>query len=483
MSMIHEECGVFGVFGDSSGEAAVKAYHGLYALQHRGQESCGIVVNDDGLFSTHKDVGLVSEVMLPHVLRDLGTGSMAVAHVRYSTTGGNDRVNAQPLLVNHMKGRLAIAHNGNISNAYKLRRELELEGAVFHTTTDTELISFLIIRERIQCSSIEEAVSRAMDKLEGAFSLVIMSPSKLIAVRDERGFRPLCYGQTADGTYIVASESCALDAVGARLIRDIEPGEILLFDPQGVHSFTEHCGKAPRSFCVFEFIYFARPDSVIDGSSVHEARLRAGAFLALEHPVQADLVIGVPDSGVDAAIGYSRQSGIPYGIGLIKNKYIGRTFIAPEQKTRTNMVRIKLNPVMEAVRGKRIVLVDDSIVRGTTSKRIVSMLREAGATEIHIRVSAPPFKNPCYYGTDIDSREDLIACRANPEQLAKLLGADSLGYLCVEHANMLAAHACGRGFCTACFDGNYPTEVPTETEKNRFERRISERAKVEEKNT
>ena len=275
-----------------SGDAAMKAYHGLYALQHRGQESCGIVVNDDGLFRTHKDLGLVSEVMQPNALRELGCGTMAVGHVRYSTTGGNDRANVQPLLVNHMKGRLAIAHNGNISNAYKLRRELELDGAVFHTTTDTELISYLIIRERIQCPSIEEAVSRAMDKLEGAFSLVIMSPSKLIAVRDERGFRPLCYGQTTDGTYVVASESCALDAVGAHMIRDVEPGEILLFDAEGVRSITDHCGKAPRSFCVFEFIYFARPDSVIDGSSVHEARLRAGAFLALEHPVQADLVIG-----------------------------------------------------------------------------------------------------------------------------------------------------------------------------------------------
>lgn len=474
MSSIHEECGVFGVSGAADGNAALRAYYGLYALQHRGQESCGIVVNDDGLFTAHKDLGLVSEVMAPQALRELGQGSMAVGHVRYSTTGGNERVNAQPLLVNHMKGRLAIAHNGNISNSPKLRRELELNGAVFHTTTDTELISFLIIQERLGCDSIEEAVSRAMHRLEGAFSLVIMSPSKLIAVRDERGFRPLCYGQTADGAYVVASESCALDAVGAHLIRDLEPGEILWLDADGVHSRTEHCGKAPKSLCVFEFIYFARPDSVIDGSSVHEARLRAGSFLALEHPVQADIVIGVPDSGIDAAIGYSRQSGIPYGIGLIKNKYIGRTFIAPEQSIRSNMVRIKLNPVAAAVRGKRVVMVDDSIVRGTTSKRIVAMLREAGATEIHLRISAPPFKNPCYYGTDIDSREDLIACRADPEKLAGMLGADSLGYLSVEHAAMLAAHSCGHGFCTACFDGKYPTEVPEDTEKNRFEHRISE---------
>ena len=480
MSGIHEECGVFGVFGDVDGTAALKTYYGLYALQHRGQESCGIVVNDDGLFRVHKDLGLVSEIITPRVIQELGPGRMAVGHVRYSTTGGNERANAQPLIVNHMKGRLAIAHNGNISNSHKLRRELELNGAVFHTTTDTELISFLIIQERLSSASIEEAVSRAMNRLEGAFSLVIMSSAKLIAVRDERGFRPLCYGQTDDGTYIVASESCALDAVGAHLIRDLEPGEILLFDTDGVHSMTEHCGKAPKSFCSFEFIYFARPDSVIDGSSVHEARLRAGSFLALEHPVQADIVVGVPDSGIDAAIGYSRQSGIPYGIGLIKNKYIGRTFIAPEQSTRANMVRIKLNPVAGAVKGKRVVLVDDSIVRGTTSKRIVAMLRDAGAQEIHLRITAPPFKNPCYYGTDIDSRSDLIACGANPEQLAGLLGADSLGYLSVEHAAMLAAHSCGHGFCTACFDGNYPTDIPDETQKNKFERRLSEAADEED---
>jgi amidophosphoribosyltransferase len=474
MSSAREACGVFGVFGQEDGHAALTAYYGLYALQHRGQERCGIVVNDDGLFTAHKDLGLVSEVVTPRVLQELGLGKMAVGHVRYSTTGGNERENAQPLLVNHRKGRLALAHNGNLTNAFQLREELELEGSVFHTTTDTELISCLIIRERIRCPSIEEAICRAMYRLEGAYSLVIMSPSKLIAVRDRHGFRPLCYGQTSDGTYIVASETCALDAVGARLIRELEPGEIVVFSREGIRSIREHCGKAPPSLCVFEYIYFARPDSVLDGVSVSEARLRAGAFLALEHPVQADIVVGVPDSGIDAAIGYARQSGIPYGIGLIKNKYIGRTFIAPEQSLRVDMVKIKLNPVAHAVRGKRVVLVDDSIVRGTTSRRLVGLLRDAGATEVHMRISSPPFLNPCYYGTDIDSRGDLIACKATVEEIARQIGVDSLGYLNLDHVSLVARGDCGGGYCTGCFSGKYPTELPRVARKSRFERKISE---------
>jgi amidophosphoribosyltransferase len=472
MNSLREACGVFGVFGQTDGNAALTTYYGLYALQHRGQESCGIVVNDDGLFRARKDLGLVSEVITPRVLTDLGPGSMAVGHVRYSTTGGNDRVNAQPILVNHRKGRLALAHNGNLTNAYQLREELEMAGTVFHTTTDTELISCLVIRERIHCGSIEEAVSLAMEKLHGAFSLCIMSPSKLIAVRDEHGFRPLCYGQTADGTYIVASETCALDAVGARFIREVEPGEIVVFSRSGVRSLREHCGKAKPSLCVFEYIYFARPDSVLDGISVNEARLRAGAFLALEHPVQADIVIGVPDSGIDAAIGYARQSGIPYGIGLIKNKYIGRTFISPVASARADMVKIKLNPIASAIRDKRVVLVDDSIVRGTTSRRLVGLIRDAGAKEVHMRVSSPPFLNSCYYGTDIDSRGDLIACRASVPEIAREIGADSLGYLSVNDVALLAHGESGGGYCTGCFSGKYPTELPTVAKKNRFEQKI-----------
>ena len=475
--LLHEECGVFGVFANKKSNVAATAYYGLFALQHRGQESCGIVVNDDGVFNSYKDVGLVNDVFTPEILGNLGLGNMAVGHVRYGTTGANARLNAQPILVNHFKGRLALAHNGNLVNTYELRHELELAGSIFHTTSDTEVISYLITKERLGAPSIEEAVNRAMNKIKGAYSLVIMSPAKLIAARDENGFRPLCYGVTEDGTYIVASESCALDAVSAKFVRDIEPGEIVIFDENGIRSITDHCNKKPKTLCVFEYIYFARPDSVIDGASVHEARLRAGAFLALEHPVQADIVIGVPDSGLDAAIGYSRQSGIPYGIGFIKNKYIGRTFISPGQSSREDKVRIKLNVVSSVVKGKRVVLIDDSIVRGTTSGRIVKLLREAGASEVHMRVSAPPFLNPCYYGTDIDSRENLIACHHTVEEISEIIGADSLGYLSVDNARKLAVHcngSCGEGYCTACFNGEYPTEIPSEMHKDRFEQKISE---------
>lgn len=477
MSNLREECGVFGVYSPTPCDVAGTTYYGLFALQHRGQESCGIVVNDDGVFTSYKDVGLVNDVFTPENLARLGEGNISVGHVRYGTTGGNDRSNAQPIVVNHVKGRMALAHNGNLVNSGELRRSLELEGSIFHTTSDTEVISYLITKARLTAPSIEQAINAAMNKLKGAYSLVIASPSKLIAVRDEHGFRPLCCGKTEDGRYIVASESCALDAVGATLIRDIRPGEILVFDKNGIRSIEDHCGKAPHTLCVFEYIYFARPDSVIEGCCVHSARMRAGAFLALEHPVQADVVIGVPDSGIDAAIGYSRQSGIPYELGFIKNKYIGRTFIAPGQKSREDKVKIKLNPVSEVVKGKRVVLIDDSIVRGTTSARIVKLLREAGATEIHMRVSAPAFTNPCYYGTDIDSKENLIACKHTVSEIAKLIGVDSLGYLGLESAKQMAKGVNGSGYCTACFDGVYPTEIPSAPMKNRFETKISENNK------
>lgn len=472
MSNLREECGVFGIYAPEASDIAHTAYYGLFALQHRGQESCGIVVNNNGMFSAYKDTGLVNDVFTPEVLNGLGSGEMAVGHVRYGTTGSNDRNNAQPIVVNHINGKIALAHNGNLVNSNELRYELELQGSIFHTTSDTEVISYIITKERLSSSTLEEAVDRAMNKLHGAYSLVIMDYSKLLAVRDENGFRPLCYGKTADGRYVVASESCALDSVGAEFVRDILPGEIVVFDKSGVHSVKTHCNKVPCSMCVFEYIYFARPDSVIDGCSVHAARMRAGAFLALEHPVQADVVIGVPDSGIDAAIGYSKQSGIPYELGFIKNKYIGRTFIAPGQQSREDKVKIKLNPVSEVVRGKRVVMIDDSIVRGTTSARIVRLLREAGAKEIHMRVSAPPFLNPCYYGTDIDSRENLIACKHSVDEIAKLIGVDSLGYLSVESVKQIAKGVHGTGYCTACFDGNYPTEIPQEATKNRFETNI-----------
>ena len=474
MSSLREECGVFGVFGAERQNVASTTYYGLFALQHRGQESCGIVVNDDGVFNYYKDSGLVNDVFTPEILENLGFGNMAVGHVRYGTTGASDRLNSQPVVINHHKGRMALAHNGNLVNSYELRQELELAGSIFHTTSDTEVISYIITKERIATDSIESAVNKTMDKIKGAYSLVIMSPAKLIAVRDPHGFRPLCYGVTSDGTYIIASETCALDSVSAKYVRDVEPGEILIFEKDGIRSIKDHCGKAPKKLCIFEHIYFARPDSVVDGVSVHEARMKAGACLAMEHPVQADVVIGVPDSGLSAAMGYAKQSGIPYGTGFIKNKYIGRTFIAPGQKTREDKVRIKLNVLAETVKGKRVVLVDDSIVRGTTITRIVSLLREAGATEVHVRSSAPPFTNPCYYGTDIDSRENLIACKYELSEIAGVVGADSVGYLSVDHLYMLIGTTPGVGYCDSCFSGEYPTEVPAVAHKNRFEKKISE---------
>ena len=469
---IHEECGVFGVMSTKRENVAGIAYYGLYALQHRGQESCGIVVNDDGVFSSYKDLGLVSEVFSKDTLAHLSAGNMAVGHVRYGTTGGTTRNNCQPIEVNHQKGKMALAHNGNLSNALELRDKLELSGAIFHTTSDTETIAYVVTRERIVTPSIEEAVSKAMYSLEGAYSLILMSSTKMIAARDPYGFRPLCYGQMSYGAYVIASESCALTAVGAEFVRDVLPGEILVFSENGVESRKEHCDKQKRKTCIFEYIYFARPDSVIDGVSVSKSRVRAGEILAENYPADADIVIGVPDSGLEAALGFSRASGIPYGIGLIKNKYIGRTFISPGQNERMDQVRIKLSPVKNVIEGKRVVLIDDSIVRGTTSKRIVKLLREAGAKEIHMRISAPPFLHPCYYGTDIDSEENLIACHHSMEEIAEIIGVDSLGYLPLDNLNQLVE---SEDYCAACFNGVYPTTIPTDLRKDRFERKLSER--------
>lgn len=471
---IHEECGVFGVLASEPTDVASICYYGLYALQHRGQESCGIVVNDDGVFASYKDLGLVSEVFSGETLSRLPKGTMAVAHARYGTTGATNRNNCQPIEVNHQKGRMALAHNGNLSNAAELRNTLELAGAIFHTTSDTETIAYIVTRERLKTPSIEDALSAAMNTLDGAYSLVLMSPQKLICARDPYGFRPLCYGKTQDGMYVVASESCALHAVGAEFVRDVEPGEILVFSKNGVVSRREHCGEKNKKLCIFEYIYFARPDSRIDGVSVHAARVRAGRVLAKTHPVEADIVIGVPDSGLDAALGFSQESGIPYGIGLIKNKYIGRTFISPGQNARLDQVKIKLSAIEESVRGKRVVLIDDSIVRGTTSGRIVKLLREAGATEIHMRISSPPFLHPCYYGTDIDSEEHLIACMHSVEEIAEIIGADTLGYLPVSELGALTGNC---QYCSACFSGDYPTAIPKDTRKDRFEQRLSQAKK------
>lgn len=474
MGQLKEECGVFGVFCREAYDVAHMTYYGLYALQHRGQESAGIVVNDDGVFRTHKDGGVVEDVFTPAVFEKLGEGNMALGHVRYGTAATKDRINAQPMVVNHVKGRMAIANNGTLVNAQALREKLEMEGLIFHTASDTEIISYLITRERLRTSSIEEAVEKAVASLEGSFSFIVMSPSKMIAVRDGWGFHPICYGETEDGRIVIASESCALNSVGATLCRELEPGEILVVDAEGIRSIRTHVGARKHARCVFEYIYFARPDSRIDGFSVHAARVAAGEFLAKTHPVEADVVIGVPDSGLDAAIGYAKASGIPYEIGFIKNKYIGRTFIAPGQSNREDKVRIKLNPIADVVKGKRVVLVDDSIVRGTTGGRIVKLLRDAGATEIHMRISSPPFLHPCYYGTDVDSRDHLVACHHTVEEIAALMNADTLGYLDLESVKLLTGEENKCEFCTACFDGCYPTEVPEHLTVCKYDRKISE---------
>ena len=470
---IHEECGVFGIYSKETSDVASQVYIALYALQHRGQESCGIVVNDKGVLSFHKDLGLVPEVFNPEILSKLGKGNIAIGHVRYSTTGNSNRENAQPLVVRHVKGPMSIAHNGNLVNARDLREQYELKGAIFHNTNDTQVISYAITEQRLKHSSIEKAVEQTMYMLKGAYSLVIMSPKKLIAARDPNGFRPLCMGRCRDGSIVVASESCAIDSIDAEFIRDILPGELVVIDENGIRSITTHCNTAKSSMCVFEYVYFARPDSVIEGASVHKARLNAGKILFEEHPADADVVIGVPDSGLDAALGFANASGIPYGVGFIKNRYVGRTFIQPNQSQRTNSVKIKLNVVREVVEGKRVVLVDDSIVRGTTCARIVALLREHGAKEVHMRVSCPPFTNPCYFGTDIDSKENLIACKMTIPEIAEHIGADSLGYLSLDGVKRIAADASCK-FCTACFDGEYPVDVPKEMPKDKFEFKIGE---------
>ena len=471
---LHEECGVFGIYDRAGGDdVAAAAYSALYALQHRGQESCGIAVNDDGVITGHRDLGLVNEVFTPQVMAQFPkTAKMATGHVRYATSGSRTRANAQPMVVRHCKGTIALCHNGNLTNAAQLRHQLEMDGAIFHGSSDTEVICYLVTRARLTAPSIEVAVSRTMDQLAGAYSVEIMSPTKLIAARAPHGFRPLGVGPLPGGGYVFASESCALDAVGAEFLRDVEPGEIVVADYNGLRSLKDHCGTAPSTMCVFEYIYFARPDSVIEGAGVHEARLQAGRFLAQEHPVEADVVIGAPDSGLDAALGYSQESGIPYGIGFIKNKYVGRTFIQGSQKQRENSVRIKLNAVRSTVEGKRVVLVDDSVVRGTTSARTIKLLRDAGAKEVHYRVSAPPCKAPCDFGADRPAPTLLIATGRTVDQINKLVGADTMGYLSVEHARQMAKGArCG--FCTACFTGEYPVKPPAAEEEMPYDRPLS----------
>jgi len=468
---------VFGIFTNKKqSDVASEAYMALFSLQHRGQQSCGIAVNDDGVIKSYRDMGLVPETFNPELLASkLGLGNMAIGHVEYSKYANGSRSDAQPLVVRHIKGTMALASSGTLVNVPELREELEMNGAIFHSSTDAEIISHVIIKERLNAKSIEAAVEQAMYRLKGSYSLIIMSPQKLIAARDPEGIHPLCMGQLGDDV-VFASESCAFDSIGATFVRDIKPGEIVIVDQDGVRSIESHCGSKGH-ICVLEYVYTARPDSVIEGASVHDARRRAGAFMALESPCQADVVIGVPDSGLDAALGFAQQSGIPYGVGFIKNRYIGRTFILPTQKQREDAVRIKLNVLKATVAGKRVVMVDDSIVRGTTSANIIRMLREAGATEVHVRISSPPFINPCYYGTDIDSKDKLIACKMSIDEIRQKIGADSLGYLSLEGVKKIAHCSTNCEFCTACFDGIYPAGVPSQKENkyDKFNYHINEK--------
>lgn len=458
---LHEECGVFGMYDLDGNDVASSIYYGLFALQHRGQESCGISVSDTfgpRKVDLLKGMGLVNEVFNSENLSKLH-GNIGVGHVRYSTAGESIPSNAQPLVINYVKGTLMLAHNGNLINANELRDELAYTGAIFQTTIDSEVIAYLVARERINAKTAQEAVTNAMKKLRGAYALVISSPRKLIGARDPFGFKPLCIGKR-DNAYILASETCALDTIGAEFVRDVLPGEVVTIDKDGIKSDTSMClPKAKEARCVFEYIYFARPDSNFDGVSVYHSRIMAGRFLAMDSPVEADVVVGVPESGNAAAMGYAMESGIPYGTAFVKNSYVGRTFIKPQQKSRESSVRIKLNVLKEAVCGKRVIMIDDSIVRGTTSDRIVQMLKDAGATEVHVRISSPPFLYECYFGTDIPSRDQLIAHNRTIEEINEIIGADSLGYLRVERLKEIAG---GLGICTGCFDEKYPMEPPKE---------------------
>lgn len=466
---LHEECGVFGAYDLEGGDVASTIYYGLFALQHRGQESCGIAVSDTagpkGKVLAAKGMGLVNEVFDEEKLEKL-KGNIGVGHVRYSTAGASNAQNVQPLVLNYVKGILMLAHNGNLVNAPELREELEYTGAIFQTTIDTEMIAYHIARERLKTATVEEAVKRAMKKLKGAYSLVISSPRKLIGARDPFGFRPLVIGRR-DSTYMLASETCALDAVGAEFVRDVKPGEIVMLDKRGITSDDSLCTMKPAR-CIFEYIYFARPDSYVDGVSVYNSRIMAGKILAQMHPAKADIVIGVPDSGNAAAMGFALEAGIPYGVGFVKNSYVGRTFIKPKQSSRESSVNIKLNALREVVSGKRVVMVDDSIVRGTTSGHIVQMLKDAGATEVHVRISSPPFLYPCYFGTDVPSCDQLIAHEHTVEQICELIGADSLGYLDGERLPELIGG--DTGYCDACFSGRYPVEPPREDIRGDYDR-------------
>lgn len=457
MAELKEACGVFGIYELDGGNVVSSIYYGLTALQHRGQESCGMAVSrtegEAGNIQFHKDLGLVSEVFREDTL-DKMTGDIGIGHVRYSTTGASVAENAQPLVLSYIKGTLALAHNGNLVNTPELKWELIQNGAVFHTTTDSEVIAFHIARERVHSNSVEEAILRTARKLRGAYGLVIMSPRKLIGVRDPYGLKPLCLGKK-ENAYVLASESCALASVGAEFIRDVKPGEMVTISREGIESNKE-LSTGKHAHCVFEYIYFARLDSTLDGVGIYDARVRGGKSLAKSYPVEADLVTGVPESGIPAAKGFSEASGIPFGLAFYKNSYIGRTFIKPTQKERESSVHMKLSVLDSVVKGKRIVLVDDSIVRGTTIANLIHMLKKAGALEVHVRICSPPFLHPCYFGTDVPSNDQLIASSHTTEEICRMIGADSLGYMQIDYLEGMAG---GLPLCKACFDGKYPMEV------------------------
>ena len=464
-----EECGVFGMYDFDGNDVASSIYYGLFALQHRGQESCGIAVSrTDGPprnVNTCKGMGLVNEVFNAEKLEKL-KGDIGVGHVRYSTAGASAVENIQPLVLNYIKGTLLLAHNGNLVNAINLRNELELHGAIFQTTIDSAVIAYLIARERLQTGTVEDAVKNAMNRIKGAYSLVVASPRKLIGARDPHGFRPLCIGKR-DNAYFLSSETCALDTVGAEFVRDVEPGEIVTITAEGIRS-DKSMAAEKKARCIFEYIYFARPDSYFDQISVHSSRITAGRILAQSHPVEADIVVGVPESGNVAAMGYALESGIPYGTAFVKNSYVGRTFIKPKQSARESSVMVKLNVLKEVVRDKRVVMVDDSIVRGTTSARIVKMLKDAGAKEVHVRISSPPFLYPCYFGTDVPSSDQLIAYHHSVEEISRMMNADSLGYLDLNRLSELIDG--DMGYCDACFSNNYPVDAPTEDIRGEYEK-------------
>lgn len=466
---IHDECGVFGIFGNDTTDIIDETYLALYALQHRGTLGAGIAINDNGNMSVVKGFGVVPEALPEKELSRLKKAKIALGHVRHTTASvANDRTSIQPLLMRYVNGQLSLALNGALTNYSELREHLHRGGAIFQSNSDIEVIAYIIAQERLKTASIEEAVLNAMDKIKGAYSMVMMAPSRLIGVRDPRGFRPLCIGKLGEN-YIITSESCVFDSLGGEFVRDVEPGEMVVIDDEGVHSYKNNCG-GKTSLCLFEFVYFARPDSVLDGMCVNIARQRAGIELAKEHPVEADMVCAVPDCGIDAAIGYSMQSGIQYGVGLVKNRFIGRAHNNRKKHAQYNL-RIKLNAMKSNVQGKRIVLIDDSIVKGETSKHIVSMLKKAGAKEVHLRISSPPFKHPCYFGTDIDSTDNLIAAHKSIDEMCAEIGADSLGFLSINGLHRIADE-CKIDFCDACFSGNYPIDASRQSHEDKYSKKL-----------